>query len=187
MWYWDRWRLTVILFILLSYLFTVFILRVFKWFLDFQMLHAACLIWHSCSFFNCINCLNCRMPADWGGVSTVIYLTLLSLSPSLYSQLLSLSFHISTRIPPPSQLPWSLIVALTERPLRSTSECWEGCVSCISDFAVSFLQYNARASVRHAFISKSEAYETENLPHFSPCMSLKIRHLRFCLQTQHVN
>lgn len=109
MWYWDRWRLTVILFILLSYLFTVFILRGFKRFLDFQMLHAACLIWHSCSFLNCMTCLNCRRPADRGGVSTVIYLTLLSLSPSLYSQLLSLHRFFFPYIHPyPSSLPATL-------------------------------------------------------------------------------
>lgn len=194
MWYWDRWRLTVVLFILLSYLFTMFILRVFIWFLDFQMLHAACLIWHSCSFLNCINCLNCRRPADGGGVSTVIYLTLFSLSPSLFSQLLSLHRFFFPYIHPyPSSLPAALEPHCgIDRKTSSVSLRVLGGM-CIMDqrFRCLLSPMGSNTALGpvcvYACISKSEAHETENLPHVSPCMSLKIRHLRFCLQTQHVN
>lgn len=81
-------------------------------------------------------------------VKRLIHLDFYSNSPSLCSLLLSLphsflSLHPHTpSSPPPSLLlPWRFITALTERPLPSPSEQWEGCISRISSSAVSFLQW----------------------------------------------
>lgn len=97
---------------------------------------------------------SCRRSADRGGVSRVIYSALLVMyshhshraSLSLILTLLTITVNppFLSIYPPVSLLlpsmPWRFIVALTERPLPSPSECWEGCISRISDSAVSFLQ-----------------------------------------------
>lgn len=179
-----------------------------------------------CSFLNVL-CFgepavwsNLRGPIDRKGVSRVIYLTLvvmyshypwdstgfllsfiltlltITVTPSLF---LSIYPPVSL-FPPPSQLPWRFIVALTERPLPSPSECWEGCISRISDSAVSFLQWTQiqcfGRCVSNACISVWRLRDRKPaslLPSPVLYMSiLEIRHLSvaklICLHTrQHVN
>lgn len=78
-------------------------------------------------------------PWDSMGFLLSLILTLLTITVTP-SHFLSIYPPVSL-FPPPPQLPWRFIVALTERPLPSPSECWEGCISRISSSAVSFLRW----------------------------------------------
>lgn len=75
--------------------------------------------WDSSGFLACLSSL---------------YLPLLSLPHSFFSKKILCILTHPSLLPSSFNLPWRFIVALTERPLPSPSECWERCISRISGF-----------------------------------------------------
>lgn len=122
--------------------------------------------------------LYCRWPVDRKGVHSYLFSSAFEDTLSHphfahnYCNFISFYFHISAHIPSPPQLPRSLIVALTERPLLSPFRVLGGMYITDQRFYC-LLCLMGSSTVLGPVCVKSDVYKTENLLHFSPHPSFR--------------
>lgn len=194
-------RLQIVLLILLSHFFTVFVLYMIFWLGKSSMFNLTYL-WFCSRCFKMYFALekavwsNYRRPVDRRGVSRVIYLTALVMYSHYpwdsmgfllshphfthnYCHSLPLSFCISTRIPLPSSFPAALEIHCGIDWKTSPVSLWMLGGMYITDqrFCCLLSQMDSNTTFGpvcvHACISKSDVYEIENLPCFSSHLSFR--------------